>query len=116
MIRKLDAWKEVKKIREAERNVVNKGESLSVAKIFEWLKQFKALSINSVCLCLRRFIIWSYKIKNGKQLPLVGVLLLLIIFKSSGKARRVEVQIYLILSIYGKIFFGFFWLTQYKIG
>lgn len=49
MTRKLDAWNEVKKILEAERYVVNKGASFSVAKIFEWLKQFKALSLNGVC-------------------------------------------------------------------
>ena len=34
VIRTLDAWSEVKKIQQAERNVV-KGASLSVAKIFE---------------------------------------------------------------------------------
>ena len=34
VIRTLDAWSELKKIQQAERNVV-KGASLSVAKIFE---------------------------------------------------------------------------------
>jgi hypothetical protein len=43
----LDACTEVNKIREAERNIVNKTASQSVVKIYGWLKQFMAVSINN---------------------------------------------------------------------